>query len=91
MADKDHNGVINNEELVGIITKYKMYIRAQPDIMKFIEEYDTNHDHILDPSEMQTLLQASRPTPPTAALPHARRRRRSRGTTRQSPKATWRL
>lgn len=57
MADKDKNGVITSDELVSVVSRYKVYLRAQPDILKLIDEYDSNHDHVLDSSEMHKLLQ----------------------------------
>ncbi len=59
MADKDKDGIINQKELMSIITKYGAYLKAQPDIMKLIQQFDTNGDRILDKTEMHKLLQVN--------------------------------
>ena len=46
---------------MSVITKYKAYLREQPDIMKLISRFDSNGDRILDSTEMQKLLQVTYP------------------------------
>lgn len=60
-ADKDKDGTISQRELMSVITKYKAYLREQPDIMKLISRFDSNGDRILDSTEMQKLLQVTYP------------------------------
>ena len=55
-ADKDKDGAISSKELVSVISKYKAYLKAQPDILKLISEHDSNHDNVLDENEMLKLL-----------------------------------
>ena len=57
MADKDHDGTITQKELMAVVTKYKEYHKAQPDILKLIRQIDSNGDRILDAAEMKKLLQ----------------------------------
>ena len=57
MADKDHDGTITQKELMAVVTKYKEYLKAQPDILKLIRQFDSNGDRILDAAEMKKLLQ----------------------------------
>ncbi len=60
MADKDKDGSISQLELAPVISKYRDYLKAQPDIMKLIQKFDSNRDRILDSAEMQALLKVNR-------------------------------
>ncbi len=58
-ADKDKDGSISQKELAPVINKYRDYLRAQPDILKVIQKFDSNQGRILDSAEMQELLKVS--------------------------------
>ncbi len=59
MADKNNDGSISHKELGPVVSKYRDYLKAQPDILKLIQKYDSNRDRILDSAEMQELLKVN--------------------------------